>query len=340
MLRSGQVSYEERLAIYDTVTGLLREVPREALDHKLWPHLRQVVATATGEVRTTGIWNVKDGPSFTLHPNGLLVERSLPKALRGENITDLSGPEVAASMAALDTEVAAILPFAVPSIAEWQPVRADYCESRQVGGESEVLRMLDTLAHTVLPYKGLPVRGDHHSVRWPKGAISPKFYSKFLETKRDPRAEGVLRGEMTVRHLGTFRALTGTDRPTLADVLRPECFQKVWDPLRPALGGAALSAQEMGDIALVRELVGFFGTRRAAALIGYCVLFVLAGVETRADMVASDVLEFRTKYRVLADIRAFRAAMRAKGYTNITPEGPEADADMVRTLGRLQLVAA
>jgi hypothetical protein len=266
------------------------------------------------------------------------VERSLPKALRGQNITDLSGPEVAASMAALDTELAVLLPFPVPSVLEWQPVRADYCESRHVGGEPEVLRMLDRLAYTVLPYKGLPVRGDHRSVRWPRGSIQPKFYSKYLETKGDPRAEGVFRGEMTVRHLRTFREITGLAAPTMGDVLRPECFQKVWEPFRPALGGAALTREDIGNLEVVRELVAFFGTRRAAALLGYCLLFVLSGVNTRAEMVASDVLEFRTKYRVLADIRSFRAAMAAKGY-HMTEDGPEGDAEMVRRLADLRLAA-
>jgi hypothetical protein len=55
-------------------------------------------------------------------------------------------------------------------------------------------------------------------------------------------------------------------------------------------------------------------------------------------MVASDVLEFRTKYRVLADIRSFRAAMAAKGY-HMTEDGPEGDAEMVRRLADLRLAA-
>jgi len=338
LLRSGQ-RCEGRLDIYDTVTALLREVPPEADDPKVWPHLRQVVSTATGEIRTTGILNVKNGPSITRHPNGLLVERSLPKALRGENITDLSGIESMAAMAALDSELAEVLPFPVPSIVEWQPVRADYCESRQVGGEPEVLRMLGSLAQVVLPYKGLPIRGDHRSVRWPHGASQPKFYSKFLETRGDPRAEGVFRGEITVRRLGTFREITGLAEPTMGDVLRPECFQKVWAPFRPFLGGAALTREEIGNLELIRELVGYFGTRRAASLLGYCLLFAVAGVSSRQEMLASDVVEFRTKYRVLADIRSFRTAMREKGYAMGLDDGPEGDAQLVHRLAEVRLVA-
>ena len=271
--------------------------------------------------------NVKGGPSLTLHDGGLLAERSLPKAYRGQNIEDLTPAEVPGALAVVDAEIADALPgFALPPLAEWSPARVDYCRSVRLGDEAEVLRRLDKLASATLPYKGLPVRGQNHGVRWPVGRVQPKFYDKFLETKGDPRALGVLRSEASVYRLATFRKFSGLDSPALLDVLTADLHAIVWAPFSDHLRGAALSKAEMSDLEFVRELVAFFGARRAASLIGYCTLMALSGVQTRQDMVNSEVLEFRTKYRVLADIRAFRAAMAAKGY---------ADSDDVQTVAHL-----
>jgi len=258
--------------------------------------------------------NVKGGPSLTLYDGGLLVERSLPKALHGQNIEDLTPAEVPEALAVVDAEVRDALGMEMPPLATWEPVRVDYCRSIRLGDEAEVLRRLERLAVTTLPYKGLPVRGQNHGVRWPKGSVQPKFYGKYLETKGDPRALGILRSEASVYRLRTFRNLAEVPNPALADVLTTVLHDRVWAPYGEHLRGAALSREEMSDLDMVRELVAFFGTRRAASLIGYCALFAMAGCETRQDMLNSPIMEFRTKYRVLADLRAFRGALAAKGY--------------------------
>lgn len=302
----------------------------------LWPRVRQTVDTATGEVQSTAYLNVKHGPSLTLHKGGLLVERSLPKLLHDQNITDLEPGEVGAALAALDAEIADVLPgVTLPSVDGWEPARVDYCRSVALGDEAKVMRALDRYADMALPYKGLPVRGQHYGVRWPVGRVQPKFYDKFLETKGDPRAYGVLRQEASVYRLATFRKVLGVPSPLMRDALTSAAHEAVWAPFGEYLRGGVMSEEEMGDLRFVRELVGFFGTRRAAALVGYCVLFALAGCKTRQDMLGSDILEFRTKYRVLADIRAFRSAMAAKGYAI-----GEDDAEAVLMVARLQRAAA
>jgi hypothetical protein len=283
----------------------------------------------TGEVKRTGIMNVHGGPSLTLHQGGLLVERSLPKALRGQNIEDLRQDDVPDALAVVDREVWEALRVPLPPLAEWQPVRVDYCESMKRRDEAEVLRELEKLAGVVLPYKGLPVRGESHGVRWARGAIQPKFYGKYLETKGDPRAVGILRREATTYRLQTFRDLTSMKDPLMTDVLMPEIWSAVWSRFDEPLRGGALTVAEMGDVALLREMVGMFGTRRTASLVGYCVLLVAAGCKTRQDMLASPVMEFRTKYRVMADLRSFRDAMEVKGYDF----GPD-EASVVPLLGR------
>lgn len=262
-----------------------------------------------------GVCNVQSGPAITYRDTGLLVERSLPKALHGQNIEDLTQGDLAPALAVVDREVRDALRVELPPIGQWQPVRVDYCRSERLpGGEDEVRRALGVLASVVLPYKGLPVRGQHHSVRWPKGTVQPKVYSKYSETKGDALAAGVLRREASVYHLKAFRKLTGIEEPRVSDALTAAVWSAVWAPYELAMQGGRLTMKQLGDLRLVRELVGHFGTRRAASLLGYCVLLAMAGCETRADMLASEALEFRTKYRVLADLRAFRAAMEAKGY--------------------------
>jgi len=313
-----------RPAIYDTVTALLREPP-PGLDRRgLWNREFRSVKLDSGVETGRAVLNVHKGPALTLFQGGaLMVERSLPKALRGQNIDDLRGPEVAVSLAIVDEEVREALGgVALPSIAEWAPVRVDYCESTRLESEAHVLRALDALSGVELPYKGLPVRGQHHSVRWPKGDVQPKAYSKYLETRGDPAALGVLRREAGVFHLATFRDLTGLASPLLLDVLTPELHARAWEPFGDYWRGGAVSGKELGDVRLLRELVDFFGRRRAAALLGHCAIFVAFGVQTRADVLGCDAVSLSTRYRVLADIRAFRAAMAAKGY-DIVADGAD-----------------
>jgi hypothetical protein len=307
----------------------------------LWGQIRSAVDPATGEIVTKCVLNVKGGPSLTLMDGGLLAERSLPKALRGQNIEDLTPADVPDALAVVDAEIAEALPgVQLPPLADWSPSRVDYCRSVRLNDEAEVLRRLDRLASAGLPYKGLPVRGQNHGVRWPKGRVQPKFYGKYLETKGDPRALGVLRSEASVYRLDTFRKFSGLTAPTIADALNVDIHAAVWQPFAEYLRGSALSKQEMNDVEFVRELVAFFGARRSASLIGYCVLFGIAGAKSRQDMLASDILEFRTKYRVMADIRAFRAAMAAKGYVSPTGDAAADDAAVVLHLASLRTAAA
>lgn len=81
-----------------------------------------------------------------------------------------------------------------------------------------------------------------------------------------------------------------------------------------------MSKTKMTDGDLVREFSAFFGARRAAAVIGYCVLLAASGVSTRREMLASPLMPRRTKYDLLEDLQRFRDAMIARGYVEFARE--------------------
>jgi len=99
-----------------------------------------------------------------------------------------------------------------------------------------------------------------------------------------------------------------------------------------------MSKGEIGSLDLFRALVGSFGPGRAAAIVGYCVLFAVAGAESRRDILAADVGSIETRYRVLADIRRFRAALVEKGY-RLRADEEVGQYEMAMALGRGELAA-
>jgi hypothetical protein len=336
--------------MYDTVSVLFREVPERVRDPRLYDWNRSHVEAATGEVHRTYALNTPAGLHLTLHEGGLQVERSLPKALTGQNIVDLEQWQVGAAIERVDAEVEEALGRGLASVADGLAVRVDYCQSVRLGDESRVRRSLDKFAGVELPYKGLPVRGQNHSVAWPVGAIRPKAYSKFSETRRNPAALGVLRFESEVRRAKAFRdvlarAATSSahsmlghrsadapNGPALRDVLLPEVHSFVLGRFADRLRGDVMSADELGDLDFGREMLRFFGWRRTASLLGYCLLFLMYGVKSRNDMLAAPVVgSLATRYRIVADLNRFRLDLVARG---LMPAGEE-DAGVVALVERI-----
>lgn len=295
------------------------------------------------------------GLVLTLYDGGrsLKAERSLPKALTGQNVIDLVQDEVPAALEVIDREIAETLGSGLPPFGEWLPVRVDYCRSIPLGDETQVLRTLDRMADIELPWKGLPVRGQARSVAWPKGTLRPKFYSKYLES-HDPAALGVLRHEVGVYRAQGIRAVLARlglgagwqvlshaspppARPdlTVLDALVPEVGEYVRGRYADRLGGGLMTQTEIGNVELVRELVSFFGSRRAASLIGYCAVAAALGATTRVEMLAVEALSLSTRYRVLADIRSFRSHLAEEGFAVETSGDAEEDAALDALISRI-----
>lgn len=302
-----------------------------------WQRDKSSVDLETGEVVHRLVSNV-DGLLLTLHGGGraLQAERSLPKLLNGQNISEIRGPEVGVAVAMLDAEIAdALGVWSLPSFGTWLPVRADYPRSVDLGSEAMVLRTLEKYSGLEMPYKGLPVIGQSHSVTWSKGDIRLKVYGKYQESRRDARALGLLRTEPGVFRARAFRLLLGRtdpkDPPTVLDVLTPRVHELVHEKFEARLRGDAMTAKEIGDLDLLNEMLALFGGRRTATLLGWALMFGLTGVESRADMLASPIGSMPTRYRVLADYRALRGALIAKGYVLSEVGTEEADVEeMVR----------
>ncbi len=306
--------------MYDTAAVLIDQPPRSILDSPAWQRERVTVDRVTGEQSRVLIGN-HDGLGLTLLGDGRLkVERSLPKALTGQNVEDLSQADVGAAVEAVDREVArAFRTLALPSVAEASPVRVDYCESRALGSEDAVRSQLLRLATIELPRKGRPIRGDAGSVAWPRGAIRPKVYGKYLETHGSDSAYGVLRLEVGAYRLRTFRALLGrpaTAPVRLLDALQEDVRAAVMGRYEYELNGGLAMGHELTDSRFLSEMLSMFGVRRTASLVGYALIWHAHGEPNprEIDVRHSPFGSFSTHYRVVNDFRRLREQMIAKGY--------------------------
>ncbi len=315
-------------ATYDTVSGVLRQPPNRVTDERLWTKERSSV-DGDGVIHRTRYLNLASGLHLTLHDGGALqAERSLPKALRGENVTDLVAGEEVAALAAVDREIADGLGEGLPPFESWLPNRVDYCQNVHLRDEAEVIRTLEKYAGIELPRKGLPVRGQEHSVTWSHGAIRPKVYSKFLETRGDPRACGVLRFESGVIRARSFLQLLPplTDL-TVGAVLTPALHAAVLGRYVSYLRGDLMTTKELSDLDFMRELLSFFGPQTAARLVGWCSVFYVMGVRNRKDMLGSPLGHLGTRYRVAAELRRFREYLVGKGLMDATVETEDVAVD-------------
>jgi hypothetical protein len=307
--------------MYDTVSVLIDQPPRSILDSPGWQRERVVTNRETGERQTWGILNAPSGLACTLLPDGRLkVERSLPKSLTGQNVEDLQQSDVADAVTSVDREVARVFStLALPSVADAIPVRVDYCQSTRLGSEDAVRVELRRLSTLELPRKGHPVRGESGSVAWPRGAIRPKVYSKWLETRGQESAYGVLRYEVGAYRVKAFRTLLGwsSDRPVaLQDVLTADVRAKVMTRYAGALMGGYAMGHELNDMRFAAEMIGFCGVRRTATLLGHAWLWHLAGEPAVKDIdpTKSPFGSSATHYRVVGDFRKLRDHLTAKGY--------------------------
>lgn len=333
--------------MYDTVSALLAEVPARVMDERLWTRERSSFDPDTGEVHRTRFLNVAKGPLLTLHDGGrLMAERSLPKALWGNNVSEFeTGREVVAALACVDEEIRSALGDGLPSFGDWLPCRVDYCRNEHLGDDGAVLRTLGHLAQVELPYKGRPVVGSSGSVNWPHGEVRLKVYSKFMETKGDPRAAGVLRWEAGVMRARGLRNLMagvgigeysrpaasqaiersagvldgfedGCEEPeglSVRDVLVPEMSAAALGRYSEFLGGAYMTADELSNVAIIRELAACFGWAHTARLLGWAAVYRTAGVGSKSQVLASSVGSQATRYRFVKDMRTFAAHLRAVG---------------------------
>lgn len=90
--------------------------------------------------------------------------------------------------------------------------------------------------------------------------------------------------------------------------------------------------RELTDEALRDEMFAMFGTRRTTSLLGWCLLFSLAGVSGERAMRDAQVGGLTSRYRAVADLQRLAEALRAKGY-RLDPEAPARTSSIVMTVG-------
>jgi hypothetical protein len=128
---------------------------------------------------------------------------------------------------------------------------------------------------------------------------------------------------------------------SVLDVLKPEFHAAALGRYLTRLGGYAMSENEISDLVLLKELFAHLGGQRAAALLGWCLLWAASGVRSRQDVLALDMGSLATRYRLLADLRGFREYLRSKGYT-VSGEAAEDDGPelLIERFGSMRKYAA
>jgi hypothetical protein len=303
--------------MYDTVAALWRHPGAEVVELIPWRERRERVLP--DGVRVTAMAGEHGGVQVLLHPDGSVkVERSLPKALTGQNAVDLQQEDVPVALAAVDRELVDLAPeVEFPAVGSLDPCRVDYCRSVSMGSPAEVDVVLRRLASVQLPRKGRPVVGESGSVSWPLGEFRPKFYSKGRETGNLVYLN-VLRYEVGAfgsRALGHIPGLVGPGsdgRLTVRDVLVPQAAGFVLGRFLDRVGGFDMTFEDVSDLAMLRELVAFFGPRRAFGLVGLCVGWSSMGVRTWQELEALELGDQAQWYRARADLRRFRDALAVK----------------------------
>lgn len=314
----------------------------------------------------------RGGVQIIGHPDGVLkVERSLPKALTGQNAVDLQQPDVPAALAAVDAELRALVPGVEwPAFGSLRPCRVDYCQSQRRESPEVVDLMLRRLQRLNLSRKGRPVVGESGSVSWPVGMFRPKAYNKGRETG-DGQYADVLRLEVGViggRALGRIPGLVphasvpvasdigpngprdeplprpgvgpfglgseGSPELTVVDVLVPQAAGYVLGWFASRIGGYELAGEELSDLAFLREMVSFFGGRRASGLVGYCVVWQTMGARTWQEIEALELGDRSAFYRARADLRGFRDHLASLGQ-----EPGDVDTLQARVAGLARLAA-
>jgi hypothetical protein len=304
--------------MYDTVAALVREVPSSIIAAIEWTDTRKhriEDGTVVESLRASG----RDGPAFILHPDGTLkIERSLPKALTGQNAVDLTQSDVGDALDALDREVweATGRPSRALEFGGMDPVRADYCHSLPAVDPAVVALTLRKWSRVNMKRKGLPVVGESGSVSWTKGMFRFKSYNKGRETGQDDLL-GVLRVEGSAWSSRSFAVIPGLSsghgKLVVADVLTPVAHEFVLRRFIGQLEGAMPTPEELGDVELLRSMVAFFGARRALGLLGLCAGWAMLGVASGQDLERLKLGEGTTWYRARADLKRYRDAMVALG---------------------------
>ncbi len=309
--------------MYDTTAALLTR-PDLARSPR-WGIIRQTIKPSTGEVNTRHILNTERGLHLTLiNSTTLIAERSLPKALYGTNVDDLTQDQVPDALAAFDREIADALRVELPSVGSWAATRADYCRNDALGDELAVRRALLDARNVQLARRGRPVVGDSGtSLRWTGRAMQFKLYGKLAESG-EPHAVGVLRAEATVRHAKTFRELIGAGNGQvvqLLDVLTPTVRSQVLARFADVFERIQMSERELTDYQFAQEFVQFFGGKRGMQLVGFSILYQLSGFPSPGEIAKGRKvgrlglgLTRSATYRALADLRRLRLHLVEQGY--------------------------
>ncbi len=328
--------------MYDTVAGLLMEPPRSIVDAIAWKKVSEVQTDQGRRVSRSG--GDRGSVHVILHPDGRLkAERSLPKALTGQNAEELTQADVPDALEAVDRELFELTRGSgvkLPPFGEWAPCRVDYPRSIVMPDPALVDIELARLATLRLPRKGRPVVGESGSVSWPSGEFRPKVYNKGRETGVAAHF-GILRlevGAFGSRALASIPGLLPVDlldrdlmhsrqpaslatrqranepdqrwepgrKLRVIDALVPQASEYVIDRFTRYLGGFAVSTDDLNDVQFLREMVSFFGYRRAFGLLGLCIGWGILGVRGPADLEAIGAAERTTWFRAMADLRRFR----------------------------------
>lgn len=271
--------------MFDTVRGVLADVrlpDRGCLEKYGWTFSPAKVNLATGLTYGEKYYlpEALDEDAMVRLPgldyNGFLSFKvSLPKALRGENISLITEADLPEIFQKLDDFVGERTGLVLPSVGEWKTSRLDYCYTWDLP-EQDVAAYISAFSGLSLPRHKRTAFQNFEGVCFKSRSNWSLFYDKFSETG-DESAKGVLRHELRFNHSAANERIAKklkTDRRLknlLTDGAALETMNDYYRRLCPE------RTDFRGREGLIHNIVKTFGTRSAPNLLYFLELYELYG---------------------------------------------------------------
>jgi len=154
----------------------------------------------------------------------LLAESSLPKLLYQSNIPFINENEINQAKSILNEWISDITKSNLKK-ENWKASKIDYYYNFKV--DTQVSSYLEYFSFLKLPYKGIPIIWLNETVTWKSTTEGLKFYDKFIESKENPAAKGILRMELRLMRHKTMKRRTGLDEVFLDDMINEDLYLEI-----------------------------------------------------------------------------------------------------------------
>lgn len=223
------------------------------------------ITTESAEGKRIRLVNNSKVARITYYPldEKIFLEASLPKAVFGENVTELNESSYDESLEKVKNYVETVTDTGVIPLKLWSAHKIDTAKNFKVDSVAEYL---DYFSKIPLKYSGFPISFQNKTISWRSKTEGLKFYDKEAEC-RNKIARDILRMELRIQHQKHFRKILNrhkTDTVSLQDFTFDFLKKKLNEKLKLFFGSTEPVKKSMMD-----DFFGSMSARQAFSLIGF-----------------------------------------------------------------------